>query len=515
MRMFLVDDCTIKKQNGDILIENLTFQVNPHDRIAIIGEEGNGKSTLIKLIYEDLSDLFTVEYKRIIRQEKMAILYQEMDPIWNDSNCIEYCLKNNPNEEIDIEKYNELEKVEKYWLRLKGAVSFLYRDETISTFSGGEKVKIQLLKLLLQEPTMILLDEPSNDLDLNTIEWLEDFILSFEGGCCFISHDEYLLKRCANKIIHLELVNRKTKSKATFYTGDYKSYVTQRSAGIEKMEAIAQNEKLAYRKKMNRVNDIQNAVHSAQNSVSRQAPQAAANLKKKMHSVLSMKERIEKEGFSTVDTYEEAIDVRFEDSYLPSKKRIVELVNKTVRIDDNILAENVNFELFGQDHIAIIGANGTGKTTLMKQILESVQNTTGIKVGYMPQNYYEKMDLNKTPLDFLEIALTSEDKQQSYDLLGCMNFTSEEMNHKLKDLSDGQKAKCFFIRFIKDKCNVLLLDEPTRNLSPLSQPVIHRLINDFEGCVCCITHDRSLLDNCFETVYRLENKQLSKIKDTI
>ena len=510
--MFIINECSARKQDGSVLFENISFQLSAHDKLAVIGEEGNGKSTLMKAICGLDTEPIAVTAKKLVRQEKIGYLSQQMEEKWFSSTPLEYLLCEDANEEIEISRYNDCADLEQLWTRMKGSVSFLYRDQLIGTLSGGEKVRLQLLKLLSQKCTMLALDEPTNDLDIETLEWLESMILDFEGPVLFISHDEMLLRKCANRVLHLELRNKKSKAVATLFEGSYDSYRTQRLDGLRKAEHLAAAEKREYRKKMDRLNDIYNAVHHAQNAVSRQDPKAAANLKKKMHSVISMKERIEKEGFSSVDTVEEAIELRFEDSWLPPSKIILDLKNESVQLDKRVLIESFDLMLKGQDHVVLTGKNGSGKSCLMKQLIGQLNKRIDIKIGYMPQNYFDLMNPKETPLEFLSLASDKEDAQLSRDLLGSLNFKAEEMNHAISQLSDGQKAKIFFAKFVKMRCNVLFLDEPTRNLSPMSQPVIHQLIHSFEGCVFCVSHDRWLIEECFSERLHLENKHLTRFK---
>ena len=509
--MFVLNDCCAQKQDGSVLFEHISFKLNRHDRLALIGEEGNGKSTLLKVCCGLEPDPLSIQYSKCHHDEKIGFLPQRLDQKWSKCTILEYLLKDEPEDEIEIERYNECVNYEQLWVRMKGKVSFLYRDQLIETLSGGEKVRIQLLKLMAEKCTMLALDEPTNDLDISTLNWLEDIILNFDGPVLFVSHDEMLLRRCANRVLHLELRNKKSKAVSTLFEGSYDHYVRERLDGLRRIEHQAASEKRAYRKKMDRLNDLYNAVHHAQNSVSRQDPFTAANIKRKMHAVNAMKDRIENEGYTKSDTVEEAIELIFEDSWLPASKVILELDNQKLLMNERVLIENYDFSLYGQDHVVLMGDNGSGKSCLMKSIRSHLEDREDIVLGYMPQNYEDLMDMNQTPVEFLSLSSDGEDHQMSRDLLGSLNFKAEEMSHPLKKLSDGQKAKIYFAKFVKMKCNVLLLDEPTRNLSPMSQPVIHELINSFEGCVFCISHDRWLIEQCFDTQLILKDKQLNKI----
>lgn len=209
---------------------------------------------------------------------------------------LDYLLKETPEAEIEMHRYNQLPEVERLWIKMNGKISFLYEETRLELLSGGEKVKLQLLKLMMAHCTLLCLDEPSNDLDLNTIKWLENWIRQLEIPCIFISHDEWLLRKCANQILHLEQVNRQSKCRHTLFKGSYDAYRSQRQSAYAKEVQIAHNEKLAYRKQMTRMNDIANAVRSAQNQISRQQPYLAARLKSKMHTVNAQIKRIEEKA---------------------------------------------------------------------------------------------------------------------------------------------------------------------------------------------------------------------------
>lgn len=293
--MLQVQKLTVTKSDGKQLFHDLSFSVSNHDRLAIIGEEGNGKSTLLKLICQEDTDYIDVQ-GQIACDEAIAYLPQHFPEGWEGQGILDYLLKETPEAEIEMHRYNQLPEVERLWIKMNGKISFLYEETRLESLSGGEKVKLQLLKLMMTHCTLLCLDEPSNDLDLNTIKWLENWIRQLEIPCIFISHDEWLLRKCANQILHLEQVNRQSKCRYTLFKGSYDAYRSQRQSAYAKEVQIAHNEKLAYRKQMTRMNDIANAVRSAQNQISRQQPYLAARLKSKMHTVNAQIKRIEEKA---------------------------------------------------------------------------------------------------------------------------------------------------------------------------------------------------------------------------
>lgn len=509
--MFMIQHFTITKSDGKHLIKDLNLQIKENEKLAIIGEEGTGKSTLLKAMCGIDTDYVDIKGS-VACDGKIVYLPQRFPIEWMDTTILDYLLKDDINQEIEPEQYNQLKTIEQCWIQMKGDISFLYGDQKIKQLSGGEKVKLQLLKLMLQPHDYVLLDEPSNDLDIHTLEWLEEWIKELDCPCVFISHDQKLLNTCATDTLHIEQVNRQSKAKYTLFKGSYKEYIKQRNDTYKKDVQIAHNEKKKYQKQMQRMNDIANAVTYAHNTVSRQQPHVAANLKAKLHTVNTQVRRIEEKGYSKVDIPQDVISLYFEDDVkLHGNKEILNYTLSELKVEDRILCKDILLQVQGNDKIALLGNNGCGKTTLLKRIYTQLKDRKDIKIGYMPQNYMEDLDEHKKIMDLLCTNYDKEEIIRAGNLLGSLNFTGEEMEHCLKDVSDGQKAKAYLASFVMKECNVLLLDEPTRNLSPLSQPVVYKLLKDFKGCIICVSHDRSLLEEVFETGYQIENKQWRKI----
>jgi len=178
-------------------------------------------------------------------------------------------------------------------------------------------------------------------------------------------------------------------------------------------------------------------------------------------------------------------------------------------IGEKKLCEEVDLQVYGQDKICIIGRNGSGKTTLMKEIYHSLKDREDIRIGYMPQNYRDLMNMELSPVEFLSDG-TREMTTKVMTYLGAMKYTSDEMIHRIRDLSGGQQAKLFFLKMNLDRCNVLLLDEPTRNFSSLSSPVIRNVLQEFHGCIISVSHDRKYIEEVADTVYVLSDASFVK-----
>ena len=495
--MLEVKNLTIKiiKSEKEI-IKDLSFSVNKNDKLAIIGEEGNGKSTLLKCIYnQDLIQDYAFVTGKIIKNNlNIGYLEQFLESSWENQIVEDYFVKKSSNSEIDYEKYAEIYKLNEIF----GMLNLDYdkfKDKLIGNLSGGEKVKIQIAKILLNSPDLLLLDEPTNDIDIETLEWLEKFILNSNVPIVFISHDEVLLEKVANGILHLEQINNKTRAKYTFEHIGYKEYVERRNYLIEKQYQISKYEKRKQEKQLSRINDIYNSVRHDLETISRQNPGGARLLKKKMKNVKAMKNRVQDKELTEAPDVEEKIFAKFHNEpEIHNSKVILDLYLKKLEVQNIILKENIHIEIIGKEKVCIVGKNGSGKTTLIKKIYDNMKNRTDLKVGYMPQNYDDLLNFKNTALEFLKNDYTKEEETNIRTYLSSMKFTDDEINSLVTNLSGGQKAKLFIVKLILEKANVLILDEPTRNLSPLSNPVIRSLLKNFDGTIISVSHDRKFIE---------------------
>ena len=497
-------------KDSHVLSENLSFVLNDGDKAAIIGEEGNGKSTLLKLIYDPELVENYIEYSgEIIRNGSVfGYLAQEISDSEKELSVREFCENSEgfsglfPYEITDIASQIGIEP------------EIFESERKMKTLSGGEKVKVRMAMVMAKRPDILLLDEPSNDIDIETLEWLENFINYCGLSVLFISHDETLLERTADMIIHMEQLRRKTRARCTVSKTDYKTYVTERLSGFEKQEQLARSEKRDFDKKMDRYRKIYQQVEYQQENISRGDPHGGRLLKKKMHSVKSMGRRFEKEkeNLTQMPESEDAIFLRFgEEAKVPSGKRVLSLEIPKLFAGEKNLCGEIKFEVSGGEKICIIGKNGAGKTTLLRKIAEELLFRKDIKAAYMPQNYEEGFDLSKDPVELLAEGGTKEERTKIRTYLGSIKFTADEMSHSAKELSGGQKAKLFFAKMALGDYNVLILDEPTRNLSPLSNPMIREVLKNFGGVVISVSHDRKYIAEVCEKVFELSESGLNRV----
>lgn len=493
------------KKDNRIILSNFSSSFNDGDKAVIIGEEGNGKSTLLKWIYnKELITTYCNEDGTLIKTgEKLAYLPQEM-----------------ANELLKLSVYDYFMQSDSFLSQSPKALSKMakdfglptdiyYSEQLMSTLSGGEKIKVSLIRLLLEEPTVLLLDEPSNDIDTDTLCLLETIINDFKHIVIFISHDEVLIENTANMVIHLEQIKRKTVSRYTVSRLSYLDYMEERRRDFSNQERKAENDRRLKKVRDEKLSRIYQSVEHAQATITRRDPAGGRLLKKKMHAVKSMAHRFEREEQDMTEKpdKEEAIFFKLGDihSIIPLGKTVIEFeLPKLYTPDDRVLlSENISLSLRGPEKICITGKNGSGKTSLIHKIAESLLNRTDIKAEYMPQNYEEMLKLDITPVEYLCPDGSKEERTKIRTFLGSLNYTSDEMEHPISELSGGQKAKIFLLKMSISKANVLILDEPTRNFSPLSGPVIRRMLREFPGAIISISHDRKYIEEVCDKVYVL------------
>ena len=491
------------------LIEDFSFVLRPGDKTVLIGEEGNGKSTLLKLIHEEqLVEEYVTWSGEIIRNGvRTGYLAQEMGQEAQNCQVYEYFAENplfydwTPKELADLGR------------NFGFSLEFFYSDQQVATLSGGEKVKLQLARILMERPDVLLLDEPSNDIDLETLEWMETFICQTSLPVLYISHDEYLMERTANSVIHLEQTMRKTKPRWTVARVPYRIYMEERGHSLQRLEEQARSEKREYEKQQEKFRRIQQSVEYKQATITRQNPSGGRLLKKKMHAVKAQERRFEKqwEERTEVPDTEDAIYLRLGRQIpMPKGKEVLDYELDQLTADGKLLAEKIHLRIRGPEKVCIIGKNGVGKTTLLKQIAQELLSRKDLHAAYMPQNYGDLLPGEKTPLDFLQTKGDKEELTRIRTWLGSMKFTAEEMEHPIRELSGGQKAKLFFMKMSLEESDVLILDEPTRNFSPMSNPVIRRILADYQGAILCVSHDRKFIEEVCTEVYELTRDGLKR-----
>lgn len=502
----------LHKKDGRVILDNFSCVLNNGDKAVIIGEEGNGKSTLLQWIYNPLliAHYCDASGERIAGDCRFGYLPQELPPEDYEKSIYEYFSR-------EPLFFAQTPKELKRMAAAFGLpADFLYSEQRMKTLSGGEKVKTQLLRLLLLDPDILLLDEPSNDIDLDTLEWLETFIQNWKQTVLYISHDETLIGHTANMVIHIEQLRRKTQCRHTVARMPYPQYIKERRNQSENQARMAANDRREKKICEEKYQKIYQSVEHAQASISRQDPAKARLLKKKMHAVKSMERRFAREDKRMHEMPEEESAIYFkiggENSKIPSGKTVLDFSLPKLYTPDHrhLLAENISLCLRGPEKLCITGTNGAGKTTLLHQIASELLARTDIHAEYMPQNYEELLDLSITPVEFLDKSGEKETQTKIRTYLGALKYTADEMDHAIGQLSGGQKAKIFLLKMSLSHADVLILDEPTRNFSPLSGPVIRRMLKDFPGAIISISHDRKYISDVCSKVCRLTQNGLEE-----
>lgn len=501
--MLQVKNLTIThRKDNRVLLNKFNLVLNDGDKCAIIGEEGNGKSTLLKLLVDEtLVDNYIEFSGEIIRNNScIGYLAQELSAEEKKQTIYEFM--------CELPLFFELtpQELADTARKLNLKVDLFYSEQKMGELSGGEKIKLQLARLMLMRPDVLLLDEPSNDLDITSLRWLEKFINEAEIPVLYISHDETLLENTANKIVHLEQLKRKQECKYTVEKTNYRDYVDRRISGLAHQEQVARKERAEYEKQQEKFRQIQQKVEHAQNVISRQDPSGGRLLKKSMHRIKAYEARFEKEfeNMTEIPETEDAIFIKFgEKASMPAGKTLLEYELPALTIEERVLAKDIFLRIKGPEKVCIIGRNGCGKTTLLRKIAEELLTRTDIKVSYMPQNYEELLNFDLTPVEYLSETGDKDEISRIRTYLGSMKYTPDEMLHKIADLSGGQKAKLLLLKMSMSGSNVLILDEPTRNFSPLSGPVIRDMLRNFAGAILTISHDRKYIKEVADVVYEL------------
>ncbi|MGT2965134.1 ATP-binding cassette domain-containing protein [Streptococcus acidominimus] len=490
------------------LIADLSLVVNKGDKVALIGEEGNGKSSLLKwMIKEELVESY-IQFNGHIQRHftKYSYIPQYLPPELGSLSLSDYFFGLDEGELDYAALY-------RYAKDLQFDSKRFADSQRLSVLSGGEQLKIQLIKELARETDILFLDEPSNDLDLATLKWLENFIRQTSKTVIFISHDEAFLSKTATKIVHLERIKKRQVARTTVQALGYAPYAQARKEQFERQFQQARNQRLAHQKKMERHHRIHQSVeHAVRHTHDATAGRLVA---KKMKAVLSQEKRYEKEAskLTEIPSQEDSIQLHFRHiEPLPAHKLMIDLADFSLRVGQQTLVSSLHFRLFAQEKVGIIGKNGAGKSSLLKQIYAILQQQETQPIGYMPQDYQDLLDMLASPLQFLSSSPYKKEEERILTHLASLQFTREEARHPISSLSGGQQAKLLLLKIVLDACPILLLDEPTRNFSPTSQPQVRKLFSSFPGAILTVSHDRAFLTEVCDTIYQLGENGLTEIR---
>ena len=514
-----------KSFGSNEIIKDATFLVNEHEKVAIVGVNGAGKTTLLKILTgEENADSGSITlakdaklgYLRQINNVDSALsiideLYTVIEPILNMEKRMSQMqedMKHLTGSELEelYSSYTALthsyELMDGYAAksRVVGILKGLGFEEAdfdrkINTLSGGQKTRVFLAKLLLEEPDIILLDEPTNHLDLRSIEWLESYLLNYKGAVIIVSHDRYFLDKIVSKVIDIENGN------VQMYLGNYTDFSNKKQMLLDaKMkEYLNQQQEIKH----------QEAVITKLKQFNREKSIKRAESRQKQ---LEKIERVE-----APQTYSENMRLSLDISK-ESGKDVLTVQNLSKSFDQKKLFWDINFEIKRGERVAIIGDNGTGKTTLLKIINGLLEPDSGeviygsnVSVAYYDQEH-QVLHMDKTLFDELSDTYPDMTNTQIRNILAAFLFTGEDVYKKIADLSGGERGRVSLVKLMLSKANFLLLDEPTNHLDIVSKDVLENALNNFPGTVCYVSHDRYFINKTATRILDLtENRLLNYI----
>ena len=516
-----------KQFSGEYLLKDISFTIEDKDRIGLVGLNGTGKSTLIKMLlgmeridpdlqnnignismsnatkvgYLSQNHNFSDEMNSVY--EEMMEVFIEEHKLWHEIQKINSFLAVSEGEELEknlellsdlTTKYEAKNGYEiEYKIRqiLTGLELEGYQEQIIKDLSGGEKTRVALAKLLLQEPDLLVLDEPTNHLDLVSIEWLEEYLKKYGKAFLLVSHDRIFLDNVCNKIYEVE--NKKLYK----YEGNFSRFILQK-------ELILKGELKRYEKEQEKVKKMEEYIDRFRAGI--KARQAQGRQK-----ILDRIEQMDDPIFNP-----QRMRLKFEVAS-STGENVLQVRNVSKSFDGNKVLNNINFNLYKGERVGIIGKNGIGKSTLLKIIMEKISKDEGeivigsrVKIGYYDQDHSALHGENTV----LQEINTSLNLTQEYlrTLAGGFLFSGEDIEKRIDKLSGGEKVRVSFLKLYMEKANLLILDEPTNHLDIYSIEVLEDALEDYEGTLLVVSHNRHFLDSVCNTIYYLDENGLKKFK---
>lgn len=465
------------------ILKDISFKLYRKDKVGIVGKNGIGKTTLLRILVSELeSDTGHVKF-----YGRYGYLPQNL---FIESHMYVYELME------ETKKYGEfLELLNRFGLNT-------IEQQKIQTLSGGEKTKLYLMRLLLQNPDILILDEPTNHLDYESIEWLKNFINSFNGAVLMVTHDRYFLDKTVSKIFELE------DKHITEYSGSYTFYANKKKAELDKARLeydiyVKEKRKLeaAARKHMERANKYNNM---SKDDFQRHK---AAKIAKRSKAIISRLENMEEKEKPSI---QKTIKIKLEGSSEKTSNILIraEQISKTYH---RTIFKNISFNIISSTRAALIGKNGVGKSTLLKSLVGKVPVEgkiyipPSIKIGYFSQEL-EDLDLDCTILQ--EMKKTYKDESHIRTFLGCMLFRRDDVYKKIGDLSFGERVRVAFLKLMLEENHLLILDEPTNFLDIPTREIIEEALLDYEGAILLVSHDRYFVDKIATEVWELTEQGL-------
>jgi len=506
---------------GFDLFKEISFLINPKDRIGLIGKNGAGKTTLLKIIkgidlpssgnigipknttigylpqQMRLSDSRTLKEETVLAfeelikiQHKIARLNTEISEV-HDYHSDTYLKKldhiNELNERFNILGGDNYEaELEQTLIGLGFERSDFSRHT--SEFSGGWRMRVELAKLLLMKPDVFLLDEPTNHLDIESIQWLEDFLKTYNGAIVLVSHDKAFIDAVCNRTIEISL------GKITDQKMNYSRFIEWKKEQREIQLA-------AYRNQQKQIEDIENFIERFRYKATK-AVQVQSRIKQ-----LDKIDRLE---------IEEVDNSAFRISFPPAPRSgrvVVEAINISKSYDKLVVLNDIDFKIEQGEKIAFVGRNGEGKTTMARIIMQELKHEGelilghNVKIGYFAQNQAQLLNEELTVFETIDEIAVGDVRTKIRDILGAFLFSGEDVDKKVKVLSGGEKTRLAMIRLMLEPVNFLVLDEPTNHLDIRSKEILKNALINFNGTILLVSHDREFLDGLVTCVYEFRNKK--------
>ena len=510
----------ISKSFGtDVIIKSCSFNIEDHEKAAIVGINGAGKSTLLKIItgiepadtglvtlakdktlgylsqQQNLNSDNTIYDELLSVKQYILDMEAQLRSIENqmksaDDTALETLMKKYSDLNHEFELNNGYAYKSEITGVLKG-LGFAEEDFTlnVNTLSGGQKTRVALGRLLLSKPDIILLDEPTNHLDMESISWLENYLLNYSGAVLIVAHDRYFLDKIISKIIELDNGN------ATVFSGNYTDYASKK--------AILRNMQLKEYLNQQREIKHQEEVITKLKQFNREKSIKRAESREKM---LNKMEFVDKP-----EILNDKMDIKLEPNII-SGNDVLTVDNLTKGFDGTVLFDNISFQIKRGERVALIGSNGTGKTTILKLINGIIPADSGsiylgakVNIGYYDQEHHV-LDPDKTIFDEIRDAYPDLNNTQIRNTLAAFLFTNEDVFKYIKDLSGGERGRVSLAKLMLSNANFLILDEPTNHLDITSKEILENALNSYTGTVLFVSHDRYFINSTATRIIELANK---------
>ncbi len=511
----------ISKSYGvETILNDCSFFINDNEKAAIVGNNGAGKSTIMKIIMGELSP---DDGNVIIGKDKTIGYLAQYQDLGSDTTIYEE-VKSVKQNLIDMEQKlleyekemakvsgDELSKLIETYTNLEHRFQLLngysYKSEiegvikglgfteddfnkSVGNLSGGQKTRVALCKLLLEKPDIIMLDEPTNHLDLNSIKWLETYLLNYNGAVLIIAHDRYFLDKIVSKVIEIE------NHKAHVYSGNYSDFAVKK----QELRVATMN---AYLKQQSEIKHQEEVIAKLRSYKQEKFYKRAESREKQLEKI----DLIEKP-----EELKNNMIIKFEPDIVSGNDVLsVENLEKSY---NTLLFKNISFEIKRGEHVAIIGDNGTGKTTILKIINGLVDADSGmiklgtnVHIGYYDQEQHNLTDENTL---FEEIANSYPNMTNTKirNTLAAFMFTGEDVFKRVSDLSGGEKGRLSLAKLMLSEANLIILDEPTNHLDMASKEILENAINNYTGTVLYVSHDRYFINQTANRILELTNTKL-------